>query len=76
MFLAGFVLGFLIFYVFSPLIFKTQLCCGPNGKEIGKWLNYYHLTEKANTNDLHGEGCGGGGLIFSRGGGGRVIKRF
>ena len=38
MFLAGFVLGFLIFYVFSPLIFKTQLCCGPNGKEIGQWL--------------------------------------
>ena len=38
MFLAGFVLGFLIFYVFSPLIFKTQLCCGPNGKEIGQWV--------------------------------------
>ncbi|KAL9954600.1 hypothetical protein ACROYT_G042162 [Oculina patagonica] len=38
MFLAGFVLGFLIFYVFSPLIFKTQLCCGPNGKEIAHVL--------------------------------------
>lgn len=38
MFLAGFALGFLIFYVFSPLVFKTQICCGPNGKEIAHIL--------------------------------------
>ncbi|KXJ24772.1 hypothetical protein AC249_AIPGENE21036 [Exaiptasia diaphana] len=33
MFLAAFALSFLIFYVVSPMIFKTQLCCGPRGKE-------------------------------------------
>ncbi|CAH3189129.1 unnamed protein product [Porites lobata] len=38
MFLAGFALGFLIFYVFSPLVFKTQICCGPHGKAIAHIL--------------------------------------
>jgi hypothetical protein len=33
MFLAAFALAFLIFYVVSPMIFKTQVCCGPRGKE-------------------------------------------
>ncbi|XP_015779189.1 PREDICTED: uncharacterized protein LOC107357060 [Acropora digitifera] len=38
MFLAGFGLGFLLFYVLSPLVFKTQICCGPNGKQIAHIL--------------------------------------
>ena len=37
MFLAGFLLASLIFYVFSPLIFKSSLCCAANGKEIGEY---------------------------------------
>jgi hypothetical protein len=36
LFLCGFTVGFLVVYAFSPLIFKTKICCGAEGHRAGQ----------------------------------------